>query len=295
MRSLALALGLNAAYTAAEAAVGFATGSLALLADAGHNLSDVVALAIALGASWLSGRPPTPRRSFGLKRAEILSALANALSLIVISVLIFVEAGKRFADPPSVPGLWLLVVAAVGVLINLASAGVVFRRGSENLNLRAAFIHLLGDAAASVGVIAAGAIILATGWRYADPLVSVLIGLLVLATSWSVLRDSLLVLLEATPGGIDAGEVGRRMASLPGVLEVHDLHIWTITSGFPALSAHVLVGRGTDCHARRRDLEGLLAHEFAIEHTTLQVDHGSDESVVWVGDGLRAQREQDDG
>jgi len=287
-RSLAVALALNAGYTAAEAAVGFLTGSLALLADAGHNLSDVLALAVALGAVSLARRPPTPSRSFGFKRAEILAALVNALSLVAIAVFVFVEAGRRFAEPPSVPGLWLVTVAGVGVFVNLAGAAAVFRRGGEDLNLRASFVHLLGDALASVGVVVAGALILTTGWRYADPLVSVLIGLVVLASSWGVLRDAVLVLLEAAPRGIDANAVGRRMASLAGVVEVHDLHVWTITSGFPALSAHVLVSPGVDCHARRRELEELLEREFGIEHTTLQVDHAGEERAVWAEGDERA-------
>ncbi len=292
-RSLGLALGLNAAYTAVEAAAGFFTGSLALLADAGHNLSDVFALGLALGAVWLAATPPTPRRSFGFKRAEVLAALANALSLVAIAALIFLEAARRFSHPPDVPGLWLIVVASVGVAINVAGAAAVFRRGGEDLNLRASFLHLAGDAVGSVGVIAAGVVLLATGWRYADPLFSVLIGVLVLASSWSVLRDSILVLLEAAPRGLDPRDVGGEMAALPDVVEVHDLHVWTITSGFPALSAHVLVRPGDDCHAIRRELERRLGERFGIEHTTLQVDHAEGKSVVWLGKASALSKAED--
>ncbi len=282
-RSLGIALALNAVYTVGEAVAGVLTGSLALLADAGHNLSDVVALAIALGASWLAARPPTARHSFGYKRAEILAALANALLLVVVAILVCVEAARRFADPPDVPGGWLLVVAAIGVAVNLAGAAVVYRRGGVDLNLRAAFVHLAGDAVSSAGVIAAGLVILTTGWVYADPLFSVLIGLVLLLSAAGIIRDAVLVLLESTPRDIDAGVVGRSMTAVPGVVDVHDLHIWTIGSGFPALAAHVLVREEEDCHGRRRDLEELLRREFGITHTTLQVDHAGGGRVVWAG------------
>ena len=288
-RSLGFALVLNAGYTAVEAVVGFATGSLAVLADAGHNLSDVLALGLAIGAVWLAERPPTPRRSFGFKRAEILAALLNAVSIIVIAVLIFVEAARRFANPPEVPGGWLIVVAAIGIAINAAGAAAVFRRGGEDVNMRASFIHLAGDALGSLGVLAAGVIIVTTGWVYADPLFSVLIGLLILASVWGVLRDSVLVLLEAAPRGIDPQAVGARLAGHPGVVDVHDLHVWTITSGFPALSAHVLVRPGDDCHGIRRDLEHLLDDEFGIDHVTLQVDHEQNRLVqISASDERRA-------
>ena len=281
-RSLAFALALNGGYTVFEAAAGFATGSLALLADAGHNLSDVLALGLALGAVWLAGRPATPRRSFGFMRAEILAALLNALSIVAIAVLIFVEAARRFADPPEVPGGWLIVVAAIGILVNGAGAAAVFRRGGEDVNMRASFLHLAGDAVGSLGVMAAGVIILTTGWVYADPLVSVLIGLLILVSSFGVLRDTVLVLLEAAPRGTDPKEIGDSMAAFPGVVDVHDLHVWTITSGFPALSAHVLVRPGDDCHRIRRELERMLDERFGIDHSTLQVDHARSGELLSV-------------
>lgn len=274
-RSLAIALALNAAYTVVEVVVGLTTGSLALVSDAGHNLSDVLALGLALGAVWLAARPATPNRSFGYKRALILAALANALTLVVIALLIFVEAARRFSSPPDVPGLPLVLVALVGLAINAVGAALVFRRGGDDLNLRASFLHLAGDALGSLGVIAAGLIILTTGWEYADPLFSVLIGVLVLASAWTVLRDSVLVLLEAAPRDVDVGALGEQLAAYPGVVNVHDLHVWTITSGFPALTAHVLVRPGDDCHGIRRDLERLLHDRFGIDHTTLQVDHAA--------------------
>ncbi len=275
-RALAFVFALTTAFLAVEVVGGLLTGSLALLADAGHMASDAVSLGLALFAVWLAERPATPQRSFGYKRAEILAALANGVTLVAVSVWIFVEAFRRLQDPQPILGGWMMAVAVVGLLVNVAGAVVLSRSGGESLNVEGALRHVLADLLGSVGVIVAAGIILLTGWRYADPLVSAVIGVLVLASSWKLLRDSTNILLEATPRGVDAEKVGRRMASAPGVEEVHDLHIWTITSGFPALSAHILVGRDENCHARRRDLEGVLAHDFGIEHTTLQVDHAGD-------------------
>jgi len=271
--ALALALAITAVYTVAEVVGGLLTGSLALLADAVHMLSDNVALALALFAVWLAERPATPDRTYGFKRAEVLAALANGVALVALSIWIFYAAFQRFRDPPDVLGGWMLVLGAAGVAVNLA-VGMILSQGRRgSLNVEAAFRHVFADLLGSVGVVAAAAVILTTGWLEADPLVSVLIGGLVLLSSWSILRDSTTILLEAAPSGIDTRAVGERLANAPGVVEVHDLHIWTITSGFPALSAHVLVGRGEDCHARRLELARLLEQEFGIEHATLQVDH----------------------
>ncbi len=275
-RALTLVLALTATFTAAEVVGGLLTGSLALLADAGHMLSDNLSLGIALLAAWLAGRPATPEKSFGYKRAEILAALANGVTLVAISIWIFVEAYSRLREPPEILGGWMLAIAAIGLLVNAAGALILSRAASESLNVQGALRHVVADALGSVGVMVAALVVILTGWRYADPLVSVAIGALILASSWSLLRESTNILLEATPRGIDAEEVGRSMAGAEGVVEVHDLHIWTITSGFPALSAHVLVGQGEDCHARRRYLEDLLAREYGISHTTLQVDHVGD-------------------
>lgn len=276
-RALLLTLGLTATYTVAEVIGGLLTGSLALLADAGHMLSDAGSLAVALGAIWLAKRPATPARSFGFKRAEILAALANGVTLVAISMWIFIEAAQRFSDPPEVLGGWMLGIAIGGLLINLAGALILARGDRGSLNLQAALRHVIADVLGSVGVIAAAIVILLTGWVYADPLISVLIGVLVAASSWGVLRESVSILLEATPKGIDAGQVQAKIESVAGVSNVHDLHIWTITSGFPALAAHVLVERGEDCHAKRRELERLLANVYEIDHTTLQVDHVNQE------------------
>jgi cobalt-zinc-cadmium efflux system protein len=275
-RALAIVLALTAGFTVVEIIGGLLTGSLALLADAGHMLSDNLSLGLALFAAWLAQRPATPNRSFGYRRAEILAALANGVTLVAVSIWVFVEAYSRLKDPPEVLGTPMLLVAVLGLLVNAAGAVILYRSGGESLNVEGAMRHVFADALGSVGAIVAAAVIILTGWRYADPLISVAIGFLILGSSWKLLKDSTNILLEATPPDLDATEVGRKMASAEGITEVHDLHIWTITSGFPALSAHVLVGSQEDCHARRRDLEDLLAREYGISHTTLQVDHVGD-------------------
>lgn len=272
-RALAAALVLVTAFLGVEAAAGFLADSLALLADAAHMLSDSGSLGLALFAVWIAERPATPERSFGFRRVEILAALANGVALVAVAIWIFIEAGQRLMDPAEPLGGWMLGVGVAGLAVNLAAAAILAQRRSESLNVRAALRHVVADVAGSLGVIGAAAAILVTGWLYADPVVSVLIGVLVLASSWTILRDSVGVLLEATPREVDAEEVGRAMVELPGVREVHDLHIWTITSGFPALSAHVLVDPGADCHGLRLQLERRLRERFGLDHTTLQVDH----------------------
>jgi cobalt-zinc-cadmium efflux system protein len=276
VRTLATALAITATYTVAEVIGGLITGSLALLADAGHMLSDNFSLGLALFAFWLSAKPPTPERSFGYKRAEILAALVNGVTLVAISIWIFYEAYHRFQDPPEILGGWMMAVAVMGLFVNVAAAWVLMRSEAESLNLQGALRHVLADLAGSAGVIAAALIIVLTGWLYADPIISVLIGFLVLVSSWKLLKDSVSILLEQAPLGMDANEIGRKMVGVAGVEEVHDLHVWTITSGFPALAAHVIVGNDQDCHERRRELEKVLYREFGIEHTTLQVDHLGD-------------------
>jgi len=274
-RALGLALGITASFTLVEVVGGVLTGSLAVLADAVHMLSDNLSLALALFASWLAGRPSTTKRTYGYERAEVLAALANGVLLVALAVWIFVEAARRLSDPPEVLGGWMLAIAVAGVCVNLAAGAVLWRSREHSLNVEAAFRHVGADLLGSVGIGVAAIVVLATGWLQADPLVSILIGVLVLASSWGVLRDATTILLEASPKGVDTRALGARLASAPGVVEVHDLHVWTITSGFPALSAHVLVGAGEDCHQRRRELEQLLREEFGIEHTTLQVEHAA--------------------
>lgn len=272
-RALKIAVAMTTTFMAVEVVGGLISGSLALLADAAHMLSDSASLGIALGAIWLAERPPTLQRSFGYQRAEILAALLNGLTLVAVSLWIFYEAFQRLQDPPEVLGGTVLVVAVIGLVVNLAAARVLSRGEQESLNVSAALRHVLADLAGSVGVIVAALIILATGWRQADPIVGALIGALVLASAWPVLRDSVRVLLEQAPAGTDVEEIGRELKAAAGVVDIHDLHVWTITSGFPALAVHVLVDRERDCHQCRRELEELLAEEFEITHTTIQVDH----------------------
>ena len=275
MRALALSLALIVAFGVVEVVAGALADSLALLADAGHMASDASGLALALLAAWAAARPTTSQRSFGFHRAEILAALANGVLLVAIAVWIFVAAIDRFRDPGDPLGGWMLLVGVIGLGVNVLAAWLMIRSGGDSLNVRAATRHVLADLLGSAGVILAALIVLTTGWVQADPAVSVLIGILVLASSWGVLRESVGILLESTPAGIDAEEVGRAMASLDGVREVHDLHIWTITSGFPALSAHVLVDQRADCHGLRAELERLLHDRYGLDHTTLQVEHAT--------------------
>ena len=279
-RALAIALALTAGYTVVEVVGGIAAGSLALLADAVHMLSDNVAIALALVAVWLAAKPATPERTYGYKRAEVLAALANGVLLVALAIWIFVEAIMRLRDPGDPLGGWMLAIALLGLAVNLASGAVLARARRGSINVEAALRHVFADVLGSIGVAVAAVVILTTGWDQADPVVSLLIGVLVLASAWSILRDSTEILLESTPRGLDVDALGRRLAGAPGVVEVHDLHVWTITSGFTALSAHVLVRPGEDCHGLRRELERLLHDELGIEHTTLQVDHASDGGLV---------------
>jgi cobalt-zinc-cadmium efflux system protein len=271
-KALGIALALVLGFAVVEVAAGLTADSLALLADAAHMLSDALALGLALFAAWLAQRPATPERSFGWRRAEVLAALVNAVALVGLGVWIVWAAIGRLSDPPDVTGGWVLAAGVAGLLVNLAAARVLHGAGS-GLNVRAAMLHVLADLASSVGVVLAGLILLVTGWPYADPIAGLLIGTLVVASTFNVLRETVGVLLEGAPADMDAREVGAALASADGVVGVHDLHLWTITSGFPALSAHVLVAAGADCHAIRRDLELLLRERFDLEHTTLQVEH----------------------
>jgi cobalt-zinc-cadmium efflux system protein len=283
-RALGIVLALTAGFAALEVVGGLIAGSVALLADAGHMLSDAASLALALVAVWLARRPATTRMSFGWRRAEILAALANGVALVAVGLWILIEALQRLPDPPHFDALPTLVIGLAGLVVNVVGAGILWRSGGESLNVRAALFHVLADLLGSAGVVVAALLAMAFGWWAADPIAALLIGILVLIGAWRVLRESLAVLLEATPEGIDADEVGRRMAAMPGVREVHDLHVWTITSGFPALSAHVLVGPGEDCHARRRELAAMLDHDFHIHHSTLQVEHESDRRLHTITD-----------
>ncbi len=272
-RALLAAAGLTAGFMLVEVAGGLITGSLALLADAGHMLSDSFSLFLALGAVLLAARPVTARRTYGYKRAEILAALVNGVLLVVVAVWVVIEAIHRLSDPQEVLGGGMLAIALVGLLVNLIAAWILSRSSGESLNVKAALRHVLADVAGSVGVILAAVVILLTGWEAADPLISVVISLLIAASAWSVVKESVDILLEAAPSGLDTEEIGNAMAGEEAVVEVHDLHVWEITSGLPMLSAHVLVGADADCHRTRLVTESMLRERFGIEHTTLQVEH----------------------
>lgn len=279
-RALLVVLGLIVGFTVVEVAGGILTGSLALLADAGHMLSDVFAIVLALGAITLARRPSTPRRSFGFQRAEIIAAFVNGLTLVLVSGWVLWEAARRFRDPPDVLGGWMLLVAAAGLAVNAVAAWILMRSERDSLNVEAALRHVVADLLGSVGVVVAAVVIVLTGWTVVDPLLSVAIALLIVASAWGVLRDSTAILMEETPSGLDADLVARAIVEVPGVTNVHDLHVWRITSGFDALSAHVLVGRHEDCHARRREIEAVLSSRFGITHTTLQVEHDASDALI---------------
>ncbi len=273
--ALTVALVLNAGFTVLQAIVGFLIGSVALIADAGHNLSDVAGLGIALFAAVLVTRPATPRHSFGYRRAEVLAALANGLIVVFVAGFVALEAVRRLGDPPDVPGLPVVLTATAGIVVNAGSAWLIHRTGrtGHDLNVRAAILHLAADTAASLGVVIAGLAMMWWGWRMADPIAAIGVSLLVLVGSWGILARSVSVLLEAAPSGVDPEDLGRTLASIDGVVEVHDLHVWSVSSDFPSLSAHVVVGTDADCHALRRVVSERLSVAFGITHATLQMEH----------------------
>lgn len=275
-RKLTLVLALTVGYTVAEAVGGWLTGSLALLADAGHMLSDVLSLGLALFAAWMATRQPTAHKTFGYRRAEVLAALANGVTLVVVVLWIFVEAFHRFSAPPAVLGGPMLLVAAGGLAVNVIAAWLLHSHG-QDINLSAAYWHVLADLLGSIGAMSAAGVILLTGWELADPVISVVIGVLVLISAWSILRQAVDILLEATPEGINAEQIRQRMLSQEGVADVTDLHVWVVSPGFPALTAHVLLRAGEVARDRRRLLERVLHEEFGIEHTTLQMDHAGED------------------
>ncbi|MET0604587.1 MAG: cation diffusion facilitator family transporter [Baekduia sp.] len=270
---LRIALGLILGFMAVEVVVGIAASSLALLSDAAHMLTDAAAIALALVAINLARRPARGAFTFGLKRAEILSAQFNGATLLILGVLIALEAVRRVVHPPEVEGAAVLIVALAGVVVNLVATWVLASANRSSLNIEGAYQHLLTDLAAFVATAIAGAIILLTGFREADGIAALLVAAIMLYASFGLLRESGRVFLEAAPRGMDVEEIGLALASAPGVVEVHDLHVWEVSSGFPALAAHVVVGRDCDCHQTRLTLQEILRDRFAIAHTTLQMDH----------------------
>jgi cobalt-zinc-cadmium efflux system protein len=272
-RLLAGALALIAALMAGELVAGILAGSLALLADAGHLVSDVAALGLALAASAMASRPAEGRWTYGFRRLEILSAQANGLLLGLVGIWIVYAAIRRLVSPAEVRGGVVLVVALAGIAVNLAATALLVRASRESLNVRGAFLHVVTDLAAFAGTAVAGGLVLATGWDRFDPIAGLVVAALMFWGAFGLLRESTRIFLEVSPPDIDPEAVGRAIVAEPGVQEVHDLHVWTLTSGFPVLSAHVLVAPGSDCHALRRRLEEMLAERFGLDHSTLQVEH----------------------
>lgn len=281
-RRMWVALALNVAMLVAAALGGLLTGSLALLADAGHLLSDIGAIGLGLLAGGLAARPGGPRRTFGYQRTEVLAALVNGIALVVIGVLIVIAAADRLGDPPEVEGTGVLVLGLAGLVGNIAATWVLARGRREDLNLEGVLRHSAADALGSLGVVVSGAVILSTGWQPIDPLASLAIAALILASSWRLIAEPFGVLMEAAPAGMNVEELGRRICEEDHVREVHELHVWTVTSGFDALAAHVVVERGADRDLVRRRLEVLLRGRYGIEHTTLQMEEEAGDELLDV-------------
>lgn len=276
-RGLTIALVLVSAYMAAELVGGLLARSLALLADAGHMFSDAASLGLALFAIRIARRPRGPERTFGYHRTEILAALANGIALVVVAVYIVIEAWGRLRDPQTVDGPLMMTIALGGLAVNVGAMLALYGGRSESLNVRGAWLHVAADTLGSVQAVAAGALIWAFGWNWIDPLAGALIALLVAGSAWGILRDSVAVLLEGTPPHVDAHEVQRALEGVHGIVDVHDLHIWTITSGFEALTVHGRVGRdaaGRDRDAILAEAREMLRERFGIGHATIQLEGG---------------------
>lgn len=276
IRPLAVALGLILAFMVAEVVVALVAHSLALLSDAAHMLVDAAALGMSVAAARLARRPARGRMTFGFRRAEILAAQVNGLTLLVLGALIVVEAVRRLQSPPEVRGALVLGTALAGAAVNVAALWQVGRANRRSLNVEGSYRHLLTDLYAFLATAVAGLVVWTTGFERADPIASLLVAASMLAAAWPLLRATGRIFLEAAPEGIAPDEVGSAMRAHAGVTNVHDLHIWEISSGFPALSAHVLVGRSEDCHGIRQELEAMLHDRYGIDHTTLQVEHTSE-------------------
>ena len=274
---LTIVLGLTLLYMLAEAVGGWLAGSLALLADAGHMLSDAAALGMALFAAWIARRPPTPQHSYGYYRAEILAALANGATLIAIALYVSLEAIERLVDPQEVHGGLMLGIAAGGLLVNLAGVAILFTGRAVNLNVRGAWLHLVTDAAGSVAALAAAGLIAAYGWNWADAVASLAISGLVLYSAWTLVREAVDILMESTPRHIDVDAVRRLLADAPGVVAVHDLHVWAITGGMESLSAHVVIQADQSPRDTMAALRAGLHEWFGIDHITIQIESEDEE------------------
>jgi cobalt-zinc-cadmium efflux system protein len=276
------ALWINVGLLLAEAVGGFLTGSLAVLADAGHLLSDVGSIVLALIAARLAGLPAAGRRTFGYQRSEVLAALVNGLLLVVVSVAVAVAAIGRFSDPPGIDGWGVLALGAFGLAGNLAATVILAGGQREDINLEGVLRHSAADALGSIGVVAAGAFVLLGGSPIVDPIVGLLIAALIFASSWRLIKEPVDVLMEAAPAGLDVDAVGTAICREEGVRSVHDLHVWTVTSGFGAIAAHVVVAQGTDRDLIRRRLELTLRESYGIEHTTLQMEEEATHELLHV-------------
>jgi cobalt-zinc-cadmium efflux system protein len=282
---MTMALAINVTMLVAGIVGGILTGSLALLADAGHVVSDVGAIVLGLGAAALAARAGGSRRTFGYQRGEVIAALVNGVTLVAIAVVISAAAIGRLGDPPEIDGVGVLVLGFFGLLGNALAAWVLAGGEREDINLEAVLRHSAADALGSLGVVVSGAVVLATDWTTIDPLVSLAIAALILASSVRLIREPLDVLMEAAPAGIEVDRLATAICSVENVEAVHDLHVWTVTSGFDALAAHVVVARGADRDRARRELEFLLRDRYAIEHTTLQMEEAVEDSLLQVSTG----------
>jgi cobalt-zinc-cadmium efflux system protein len=281
---MAVALAINLALLAAEAIGGLLTGSLALLADAGHVLSDAASIGLAMLAAHLAGLPGTGRRTFGYQRSEVIAALVNGLGLVAISVLIVVGAASRFGDPPDIDGWPVIALGIVGALGDLVAVMVLARGVREDVNLEGVLRHSAADALGSLGVVVVGVVVVAGGSAMIDPVVSIAIAVLILGSSWRLISEPFDVLMEAAPADLDMDALISSFGEVPDVREVHDLHVWTLTAGFGALAAHVVVAEGADRDLVRRRLEVLLHERFGIDHTTLQMEEVASEELLEVED-----------
>src|SRR3954470_20000706 len=281
-RRLGAAFALIVAFVLAEVVAGIVGSSLALLSDAGHMLTDAVALGLALVALRLAERPPGGSFTYGMKRAEILSAQINGVTLLLLGALIVYEGISRLVEPPDVEGALVLIVALVGIVVNLVAARLLAGAERRSLNVEGAFRHVLTDLFAFIATAIAGALILIWGFDRADGIASLLIAALMLWASYGLLRDSGRIFMEAAPPDLDPEQIGRTLAAEDGVVEVHDLHVWEVTSGMPAISAHMIVAKDADCHAARWHAARLLADRFGVEHSTLQVEHEPGDELLQI-------------
>jgi cobalt-zinc-cadmium efflux system protein len=271
-RRLSLALAATAAWFVVELAAGFYTNSLALIADAAHMLTDVAALSLSMFALKVASRPATHKKTFGYLRAEILASLANGVLLVLVALSVLYEAYQRLVAPPPVRGGTMLIVAALGLVVNIVTLSILYRFQHASLNVRGAFLHVVGDALGSVGAIVAGTLMVWRQWYLADPLVSALVSFLIMYSSWHLLRESVDVLLEGAPGHLDVASILKDLGSTEGVLSVHDLHVWSITSGMPAMSCHVVLRKDADPSVVLSNLSSVMRATHGIEHTTIQIE-----------------------